>query len=216
MSAGKFCEIGLRLLQQEVLGSYIPFGKKIPNFADECRKLVVANSATNESLRLLLPRALVFMYTMRNKRGIGHVGGDVEANAIDSATLARMADWSICELIRVYHALPLEEAQTLVDNLAVRNIPTIWQVGEQKRVLAAGLSAQQQTLLLMYAETSDVVLAEDLCAWVEYATIRDFRRRVLEPLHGKRLIEYDRENDVVHLSPLGAIEAERLLFRSTG
>jgi hypothetical protein len=48
---------------------------------------------------------------MRNKRGIGHVAGDVDANAIDIATMARTADWIVCELIRINHGLSLEEAQ---------------------------------------------------------------------------------------------------------
>ena len=93
LAAGKFCEIVIRLLQHAVLGESTPFGTKIPNFADECRKLITApGTGVVESLRTVIPRAIVFMYTMRNKRGIGHVGGDLEANKIDSATLARVAD----------------------------------------------------------------------------------------------------------------------------
>lgn len=37
------------------------------------------------SLRLVIPKAVSLIYTLRNKRGIGHVGGDVDANAIDGA-----------------------------------------------------------------------------------------------------------------------------------
>ncbi|HWO40201.1 MAG TPA: hypothetical protein VNO43_00160, partial [Candidatus Eisenbacteria bacterium] len=164
LAAGKFCEICLRLLQHLVTGSSTAFGTQIPNFADECRKLVTSPAgSTVESLRTVIPRALVFMYTMRNKRGIGHVGGDVEANQIDSATLARVADWIVCELIRVYHGLSLEEAQDLVDTLATRSMPDIWEVGGKKRVLRNGLSASQQALLLLYSEPSSYVLVEDLC-----------------------------------------------------
>ena len=72
LAAGKFCEAVLRHIQNVVTGSCIPFNKKIGNFADECRKLIASSSeATTESERVILPRALVFLYTMRNKRGIG-------------------------------------------------------------------------------------------------------------------------------------------------
>src|SRR5262249_28529997 len=84
LSAGKFCEATFRFLQEQLTGSSIPFGRNIPNFADECRNLIsLPAAAGNESLRVILPRALVFLYTLRGKRGIGHVGGDVEANEID-------------------------------------------------------------------------------------------------------------------------------------
>jgi hypothetical protein len=61
---------------------------------------------------------------MRNKRGIGHVGGDLDANSIDISAMAKVADWTVCELIRLYHGLSLEEAQDIVDGLAVRQLPT--------------------------------------------------------------------------------------------
>jgi len=183
--------------------------------ADECRKLVSSpTTAAVESLRTVVPRALVFMYTMRNKRGIGHVGGDVEANQIDSATLARLADWSVCELIRVYHGLSLEEAQDLVDSLAARTLPDVWEVAGKKRVLRDGLSASDQALMLLYSDPASYVLAEDLCAWVEYSTPSMFKRNVLRHLHKKRFIEFDAESSVVYLSPVGAEYVERTILKT--
>ena len=86
LSAGKFAESVFRFLQHHLTGQYIPFGKHIANFPGEVRKLIVLpQSAGLESLRIIIPRALVFLYTLRGKRGIGHVGGDIEANEIDSA-----------------------------------------------------------------------------------------------------------------------------------
>lgn len=215
VAAGKFCEVCIRLLQHVVTGSSTAFGTKIQNFADECRKLVTSPSGSAvESLRTVIPRALVFMYTMRNKRGIGHVGGDVEANQIDSATLARIADWIVCELIRVYHGLSLEEAQDLVDTLATRSLPDIWEVAGKKRVLRSDLSASQQALLLLYSDPSSYVLAEDLCAWVEYSQPSMFRRNILRPLHKKRLIELDEESSVVYISPTGVREVEQSILKT--
>jgi hypothetical protein len=52
----------------------------------------------------------------------------------------RNADWVICELIRVFHGLSLEEAQVIVDAIAMRELPDIWAVAGKKRVLKKGLS----------------------------------------------------------------------------
>lgn len=210
LSTGKFCEIALRLLQNIVHGTFTPFGKKINNFADECRKLVAApEAAGNESERVVLPRALVYLYTMRSKRGIGHVGGDVDANAIDIATMARVADWIVCELIRINHGLSLEEAQDIVDGISVRQIPDVWEVAGKKRVLKAGLNARDQALLLLYSTQSSAILLEDLCDWVEYSNPSVFKRTIIRALHKERLIEHDAETDSIFLSPNGAAYVEQ-------
>jgi hypothetical protein len=213
IAAGKLCEVVLRILQQKVTGTFIPFGTKITNFRDDCRKLETSPfGVAVESLRIVIPRGLNFLYTMRNKRGIGHVGGDVDANRIDSATLARLADWIVCELVRVYHSLSLEEAQDLLDALALRELPDIWEVGGKKRVLLKGLTAGQKVLLFLYSEPSSFVLSEDLCSWVEYSQTSLFKRNILRPLHKNRLIEFDEESEVVYLSPLGVKEVEETIF----
>ena len=212
LSAGKFCEVVIRLLQHEVFGNSTPFGKKIPNMADECRKIITSQkSSATESIRNIIPRAIIFIYTLRNKRGIGHVGGDVDANAIDSMTISRTADWIICELIRIYHKLSLEEAQDIVDSISVRNLPIVWEVAGKKRVLREGLNAKQQVLLLLYSEQDSAVLSEDLCACVEYPP-NMFKTRVLSKLHKERLIEHDQESEVIYLSPKGAALVEEQLL----
>ena len=212
LSAGKFCEAVLRHLQFIVTGTSTPFNRRIPNFADACRQLITSpTTSASESERIVIPRALVFTYTIRNKRGIGHVGGDVDANRIDLAVLSSMADWVVCELIRLYHGLSLEEAQDLVDGISIRRLPIIWEVAGRKRVLQDGLPARDQVLLILYSST-DSILVEDLLAWVEYKRMDQFKQRVLRPLHDTRLIEFDRESDCIFLSPKGANDVEERLL----
>lgn len=213
LDAGKFCEIALRIAQFQVLGSYVPLGKRIPNFADACRELVTSPSAAApESIREIIPRGLIFMYTLRNKRGIGHVGGDVDANRVDAITIVHGADWVICELIRLYHGLSIEDAQDLVDNLAQRKLPIVWEIAGKKRVLKAGLTASDESLLLLYGQQESAVLVEDLCDWVEYSNFSLFKSKVLNKLHANRLIEYDKDDQLVYLSPLGVAKVEDTLL----
>lgn len=215
LAAGKFCEVVLRLLQNEILGSFMPFNQSIGNFADECRKLITSpNNKVAESLRVVMPRGLVFIYTLRNKRGVGHIGGDVDANRIDSMTSGRVCDWIICELIRVYHKLSLEEAQDVVDSLAQRNIPDIWSVGGKKRILRKGLRFKDQVLLICYSDPDNSIFAEDIFSWVEYSDLAVFKSKVLAPLHKERLIEYDRESELVTISPLGIKDVEERILKA--
>ena len=151
--------------------------------------------------KIIIPRALAFLYTMRNKRGIGHLGGDVDANRIDTAVMSRVADWIICELIRIHHGLSLEEAQDLIDALAVRHLPQVWEVAGKRRVLQKGLTARDQSLLLLYSSKEASVLIEDLVSWVEYSNPAVFKAKVLRPLHKDRMVEWDSDADAITLSP---------------
>lgn len=174
--------------------------------------MTLPQTAGPESLRIIIPRALGFLYTLRGKRGIGHVGGDVEANGIDAAVIVRVSDWIVCELIRIYHSLSLEEAQGIVDSISTRSIPVIWEVGGKKRILRTDLDYKQQVLVLAYSDLQGGVLSEDLFDWTEYSSLSMFRKAVLQPLHNQKLIEYDKESELVYLSPLGIEVVEKQIL----
>lgn len=216
LSAGKLCEIILRLLQQHLTKQYTPFGERIANFVAECDKFIqLPKSSGLETLRVVIPRALIFIYTLRSKRGIGHVGGDVDANAIDGATITKVADWIICELIRVFHKLSLEEAESLIASISSRDIPDVWEVGGRKRVLRNDLDFKQKTLLLLYASTEPAVLTEDLFSWTKYSAESMYKKSVLLPLDRANLIDYDRETESVVISPLGIKAVEETIVLSS-
>lgn len=204
LRAGRLSEVLLRVLQNELTGSYTPLGTKLGAFDQECLKLEkLPKTAGVEGLRVIMPRALNFLYTLRNKRGIGHEGGDVDANEIDAATAVRVSDWCISELTRVVHAISLEEAQALLDAIAEREVPQVWSVANARRVLDASLNYREQALLLLYAEEAAVPV-EDLFTWIEHPSMSNFRTHVLLPLHRARLIEFDRDTETAVLSPTGA------------
>jgi len=173
---------------------------------------LIPKAAGIESLRVVIPRALAFLYTLRSKRGIGHVGGDVDANPIDGASIARIADWIVCEVIRIYHNLSLEEADALVNSISSRNVPDIWEVGGKKRVLRDDLDFKQKTLLLLYTSVDVAVLAEDLFSWTKYSNFAIYKRSVLMPLDRANLVEFDTEIQAVTISPLGLKQVEEKIL----
>lgn len=215
LRAGVLCEILLRFLQHELTGSHIAFGTKINNFADECRKLEgLPKTAGDESLKLIVPKALLFMYTMRNKRGVGHAASDVDANEIDAATYMRVADWCVCDLVRLYHSVSLEEAQDILNAISTRQLPEVWNVAGKRRVLEPSLSYKDQVLLLLHGDEETGVASEDLFMWVEHPRERDFKASVLRLLHKARFIEFSEADQMVILSPTGAREVEDRILPS--
>jgi len=211
--AGKLAETLLRVLQHTLTGSYIPLSKRLGNYKSECEKLErQPGPAGPEGLRILMPRALSFLYTLRNRRDFGHVGGEVEANEIDSSTATKLADWCMCELIRVSHNIPLEDAQLLCNAIAERRLPAIWSVMGRKRVMDVSLSYRDQTLLILYTEMEAGVPTEDLFEWTEHSHRANYRRDVLAKAHKARLIEWDKETEMAIISPKGIREVENTIL----
>lgn len=212
--AGKLAEVLLRVLQHILTGTYVPLSQGLTNFKAECEKLeMIAKNAGPEGLRILMPRALVFLYTLRNKRDFGHSGGEVDANEIDALTATRLADWCMSELIRVKHNIPLEDAQQICDAIAERKMPAIWNVLGRKRILKTSLSYRDQTLLLLYSEIESGVPTEDLFDWTEHSHRANYRRDILAKLHKARLIEWDKETEMAIISPTGIEEVEQSILR---
>lgn len=215
ISSGKFCEIIFRFLEKEITGKYTPFTSAISNFPDKANKLAQNSGVNgNESLRILIPRALIFIYTLRNKRGIGHIGGDIEANAIDISTIIKTIDWIVCELIRLYNNLPMGEAQQIINSLNIKIVPDVWHIEDNRRVIKTGFNHKQKVLLLLYNELNNKALIVNLFKWTEYSNISLFKKRVIEPLHQEKLIEYDSIKGEATISPLGIVFIEDLLTKN--
>lgn len=217
LNGGKFCEAVYSIIHGALTANYPAKATKPQNMVAACRALEAMspdpNRAGDRSLRILIPRILPVLYEIRNNRGVGHLGGDVDANHMDAEAVQAMASWVLAELVRIFHAVAINEAQQAVDALTERKTPLIWEVENSKRVLDPKKTAKNQVLLLLQHSTGWVA-ATDLFKWVEYSSISMFRKSVLRPLHKARLIEYDEAQNRARISPSGAIDVEKTLLQS--
>src|ERR1043166_3631468 len=134
LSGGKFCEIVYTILDGHAKGTYSAGPTKPRDFVAACRGLE-AHVHVPRSFQILIPRLLPALYEIRNNRGVGHTGGDVDPNHMDAVAVLSMTNWVTAELVRVFHGLNTAEAQDLVDGLAERRIPLVWQGPDTRRVL---------------------------------------------------------------------------------
>ncbi|MET8609564.1 hypothetical protein [Streptomyces misionensis] len=211
LNGGRFCEIVYSIIAGHLDGDTYPDKAKKPSrFKDACEKLSNAATTYSESARLTIPRVLVPLYDVRNRRGVGHVGGEVDANHMDATFVLHTAQWVMAELVRIFHDTDTSTASEVVRNLTDRTIPAIWKVGDVSRILDPSMTLADATLLLLYSELgaqSDKDLAKNL----EQDKLGNYRR-VLDRLHRARMIEYDRPKGIVHISPLGEKEVEEKLL----
>ena len=216
LNGGKFCEVVYSIVDGALKGNFPANASKPTNMLAACQALEKQSADPNRvgdrSLRVLIPRLLPVLYEIRNNRGVGHVGGDVDPNHMDAEAVQAMTSWVMAELVRIFHGVTTEKAQDTVDALVERKSPLIWEIEAIKRVLDPKMSAKNQVLMLLHHSTG-WVSATDLVNWVEYSNASMFRSKVLRPLHKDRLIEFDSKNARARISPLGGKTVEEELLK---
>jgi hypothetical protein len=146
---------------------------------------------------------LIALYEIRNNRGVGHAGGDINPNHMDATCVLYMSKWIVAELIRVFNGLDTKEANATVNTIVERILPIVWEVDGKKRVLNTQLKAWQKVLLILYSSLNSVD-EDELRISVEYKNASNFRSLVLMPLHDDKMVEYNPSAKRVTLSPLGS------------
>jgi hypothetical protein len=200
LSGGKFCEIVYTILDGYYSGTYAAAPSKPRDFVAACRALE-SKTGGPRSFQILIPRLLPALYEIRNNRGVGHAGGDVNPNPMDASAVVSMTSWILAELVRVFHNTTASEAQIAVDNIIESRMPMIWSNGDVRRVLRTGLKLKDQIMLLLAAASTPT--ADQLFQWTEYGNRSHFNR-ILRELHASRLIEYTQTTGDVLLLPPGA------------
>ncbi len=208
LSGGRFCEIAYTIIDGYSSGSYQPTPVKPRNFVDACRRLE-NHSNMPRSFQILIPRLLPALYEIRNNRNVGHVGGDVNPDHMDSSAVLSISSWILAELFRVFHGVTTDQAQKLVDLIVERRSQIVWESGDMRRVLKPDLPLKDQILILLGSSTSKVQV-DELFAWADYGN-RTYFNRILRKLHNQRFIEFNRKMGEVELLPPGYDEVVKIL-----
>lgn len=212
LNGGKLCEAVFTIVEGFLGGGNYPArAKKPPRFPQACLALeqTYAHVPDSRSARILIPRMMIGLYDIRNNRGVGHAGAEVDPNHMDATVVVYTSKWLVAELVRLLHVLTTEEATDIVEGLIEREVSMVWTHEDTKRVLPTGLTWKQQTLLLLLADTEPVSEA-DLIRWLEHKSVSDYRKAVLRPMHKDRLIDYNEDKRTIRLLPPGVTAAETL------
>lgn len=213
LNGGKLCEAVFTIIVGYLEGGKYPARAKKPaQFPQTCWGLEqkYAHVPNSRSPRILIPRMMIGLYDIRNNRGVGHAGAEVDPNHMDATVVLYTAKWLMAELVRLLHTLPPAEATAIVYGLIEREVPWLWTYGNKKRVLRTGMTWKEQTLMLLLPEVGEVSEA-DLLRWLEHPSVSNFRKDVLKPLHITRQVDYDRDKRTVRLLPPGVTAAEALV-----
>jgi hypothetical protein len=142
------------------------------------------------------------LYEIRNNRGVGHAGGEVDPNHMDATFILSSSNWIMGELVRVLHNLQPSDAQSIVDSLVERQTPMVWQNGDLKRVLDPKTALPDQVLLLIAASPTAVSF-DQLLDWTDYKN-KSYFKKLLTKLHNDRLINLSKNGALIEILPPGS------------
>ncbi|WP_460487319.1 hypothetical protein [Curvibacter fontanus] len=209
LGGGKFCEVVYTIVDGYGAGNYANAPAKPVNMVNACRALE-SRSHVPRGFQILIPRLLPALYEVRNNRGVGHVGGDVDSNHMDSAAVLALANWIMGELVRVLHLTSTTEAQQIVDAISIRRIPLVWDgLNGVRRVLDPKIALKDQILLLLDS-SADGEATSDIANWTGSKN-RTYFKKLLHQLAKQRMIELSQNEEQATILPPGSVRVEAVI-----
>jgi hypothetical protein len=206
LEAAFFAEVGIRLLQYITTGKYTPLTEQLQKIPEEVRRLAQMPATYSDSIRLIIPKVLQVVYDLRNKRNIGHTGGDVDENFADATLAVNNCSWVLAELIRIYHTGNIDIAQKLVDSLVEVKLPLIQDFNGFLKVLDPTLSLPNKILVILHHRGKDGATGTDLVKWLGSKNIYKRSHELIklgyihkEELDGKYYITYAGEKHLLEI-----------------
>lgn len=206
LDAGHFVESVRRFIEYKLFGKYTPISKALPSFNDKTM-LSYVNSQGDESYRVHIPRTLLTVYGIRNKRGVGHIS-NVSPNHLDATFIVSSVKWVLAEIVRVNSSYNPDETSKIVEHIVDRSVEGIWENSDITRILVEGLSLKEQIMFLLYA--TEEIFDQKILDVIEYKN-KAYFKRTLKQLHSARLIEY-KPNGECLISPKGIAYAEEIII----
>lgn len=211
MDAGRFGEAVLRILEWYSQKTYTPLDGRSKPDRKKVVNLVAKNNILDPSLRLQIPQMVELIMDFRNNRNAAHLGG-VDPNRLDAVTVIQLASWITAELIRIEASLSVREVQSIMDQMADRQVPIIHEISGRPIVLDTELKAESRAVLLLHKVNQPVHL-DVLRDWTEYKNTTIWRKNIIKKMARKKLIYVDKEKNV-HLLPPGEKLASSLFSAS--
>ena len=149
LKGGRFAEALLRVYQHLLGKPITPFGEDIPAAVKTKILNTVQGDATiDDHIRQKTVPLARLLLDFRNNRDVAHLGG-FNANSMDTLFVTTSATWILCELVRVYGGYSMDQAQSIVESLAVREYPVVIERNGEIFLARHDLKARQEVLVLL-------------------------------------------------------------------
>jgi hypothetical protein len=209
VEGGRFSEAAFRILEWETTGSYTPIGTtltKVPTLVNQLENRTQAA----DSVRFHIPRILRAIYDIRNKRNIAHLADGIDPNRQDGTFVVHSMDWVLAELVRLYHNVGPNQAQKLIEDLVVKEIPAM-QLFDGFPVFLKDMTQPDQVMALLYWRGAEGATRAQLLEWMSDKSAKSNMSSTLARLKKKHYI-YD-DGSLIRITIAGEkyVETKRLI-----
>jgi hypothetical protein len=162
-----------------------------------------------DTIRIVIPKACIFVYEVVNNRGGRHDAHDIDANEMDAKGIVPIISWVLAEMARFCSTnADADAAMALIDELMDKTYPYFEEIEGRPYVNIAGLKPREVGLLLLYSQYPKKIGRQQLVDLV----IRHGHRKATANTAVHRLKHLvDDDNGEWKLRALGRQEAESLL-----
>jgi hypothetical protein len=208
--SGKFIEAVLKALWAYV-GEAVPTGKafKAGSIIDGLGNKPAG--ASDDTVRLTIPRACRLVYDIASNRGGRHDAGEVDPNQMDASLVVSACSWILAEMLRFSQkgAMDLNTVAELVGSLNERKFPFTENINGRHYFSFKGLSARDVELLTLWSIHPRRMSESDLIATAKRHGNSEANAKV--GLARLRRVVDDDGNKNLRLLVSGVQEAEALM-----
>lgn len=160
LKAGKFVEAATKTLMISC-GKTVPTARRF-KAGNELRQLEQLGTCS-EVLRIVIPKACIFIYEIVNNRGGRHDATDIDANAMDATVLIPLMSWTLAEMVRFCSVGgDTAKAMNLIAELTMKRYPYFEEIDGRTYVNVDNIAASALALLLLYKSYPERMKRHDL------------------------------------------------------
>lgn len=209
LKAGKFVEAVTKAL---MIYCQRPFPANTRKFSagNELRALEQL-SVFSDTVRIVIPKALICIYEIVNNRGGRHDSTEINANEMDARIVIPLMSWVLAEMVRFCSDVTTTDtAMILIDEITNKTYPFFEDIDGRTYVNLEEAGAPDVALLLLYAAYPQGVLKSDLVDSI----VRHGHKSSAAGMAVLRLKDFlDENNNVLKLRSIGRQKAEVLMKR---
>ena len=155
-------------------------GKTLPSLD---KLLPVMENATGQpdSVRLHIPRTLKLIYDIRNKRDAAHLGDkELDPNLQDATLVVGNMDWTLSELVRLYHGVDADRAQGIIENLVAKEVPAVEEIDGQPVILKDLPAEESGSPHALPGWGAGLASLDELASWLRTDRTDHLRNRLMK------------------------------------
>lgn len=162
LKAGKFVEAATKCLMGHC-GIALPTTARKFHAGPELKKLEPL-ATCSDTVRLVIPKACLFMYDIASNRGSRHDSEDIDANEMDARVLVPLMGWTVAEMVRFSNPANSDtsEAAAIIESFTQKIYPIFEEIDGRPYVNLNKASAPDIALLLLYFKYPHRINRQDL------------------------------------------------------